>query len=218
MGDFLAVIGSIGVAVAAVALVRGRLEWAGMRNRRTAMFGFLVAAGILLTGTALASPGDPPAVVASKGPVLPRSVVDTAPSVRPLPTTITTPPTTTTTTTRPTTTHHTTHATMTPKTTTTTPAAVELTCAASVSDSSPADGSTVDVVVKTGVPGAQVTATAVFGPATTSHSGNSGSDGIASIPFHLSRWMYGYPVVVRVQVTNGGDNKYCGTVFTPLPN
>ena len=217
MGDFLAVIGSIGVAVAAVALVRGRLEWAGVRNRRTAMFGFLIATGLLLTGTALAAPSGPPAPEASKGSIMPRSVVDTAPTVTLLPTTTTTPPPPATTTTRPTTTRHTTRTTTTQPATTTTPA-VELICAASVSDSAPSDGSTVEVVVRTGVPGAQVTATAVFGPATTSHSGNSGSDGIADIPFHLGHWMYGYPVVVRVQVTDGEITKYCGTVFTPLPN
>ena len=221
MGDFFAIIGLVGVAVAAVALVRGRLDWAGMGNRRTAMFAFVVAAGVLLTGTALLTPAGAPGAIAAKDPNWrPQSVVDTLPTTTVPPgTTTTAPPTTPTTTTTtatrpPTTARHTTR----PATTTAQALTVPLTCAASVPDPAPADDSTIEVIVRTGVPGAAVTATAHFGPATTSHSAYSASDAIARIALHIGRWAYGYPVMVRVRVSDGATSQNCATTIIPLPN
>jgi len=90
-----------------------------------------------------------------------------------------------------------------------------LTCAASVSNPTPADYSTVDVIVRTGVAGASVTATAHYKTTDTTHSGIAAGDGVADIPFRISRATPGFTVGVDVTVSAQGASKSCSTAFTP---
>jgi hypothetical protein len=84
-----------------------------------------------------------------------------------------------------------------------------------MSNPTPADYSTVDVIVRTGVPGAGVTATAHYKTTDTTHSGVAAGDGVADIPFRISRATPGYTVAVDVTVAAGGASRYCSTGFTP---
>jgi competence protein ComEC len=91
-----------------------------------------------------------------------------------------------------------------------------LTCNASVSNPTPADYSTVEVIVHTGVPGASVTATAHYKTTDTTHNSSVGGDGVADIPFRISRATPGYTVTVDVTVAAGGASRDCSTGFTSL--
>lgn len=95
-----------------------------------------------------------------------------------------------------------------------TPTAAQLSCTASVSNSSPADYSTVDVYVRTS-PEATVTAVAHY--RTTSHqkSATADSEGRATIPYDISDATKGYRVVVDVTVSSGSAKATCSTSFTP---
>lgn len=102
-----------------------------------------------------------------------------------------------------------------PRTTPTTSPHSSLGCAASVSNSSPPDYSTVDVTVRTGAPGATVTATAHYKSTDTTHTATADGTGTAIIAFHISRATPGYTVTVDVTVTAGGASASCSTSFTP---
>ena len=84
-----------------------------------------------------------------------------------------------------------------------------------MSNSTPADYSTVDVIVHTGTPGASVTATAHYKTTDTTHTGVAAGDGVADIPFRISRATPGYTVAVDVNVAAGGASRFCSTGFTP---
>jgi hypothetical protein len=90
-----------------------------------------------------------------------------------------------------------------------------LTCAASMSNTQPADNSTTDVIVHTGVAGANVTTTAHYKTTSTTHSAVA-TDGNVDIPYDISRATHGYPVEVDVTVTAAGATQSCSTSFTPL--
>ncbi len=90
-----------------------------------------------------------------------------------------------------------------------------LTCSASMSNPQPAPYSTTDVIVRTGIAGSEVTATAHYKSTDTTHTGRAGSDGIADIPFRISRATKGYTVVVDVTVSANGQTQSCSTSFTP---
>jgi hypothetical protein len=90
-----------------------------------------------------------------------------------------------------------------------------LTCSASMSNSSPADYSTVNVIVATGLGGATATATAHYKTTDTTHTGSAASNGVATIPFHIARATVGYQVNVDVTVSGAGSTRSCSTAFTP---
>jgi hypothetical protein len=69
--------------------------------------------------------------------------------------------------------------------------------------------------VRTGVAGASVTATAHYKTTDTTHTGVAVGDGVADIPFRISRATPGYTVAVDVTATAGGTNRDCSTAFTP---
>jgi hypothetical protein len=60
-----------------------------------------------------------------------------------------------------------------------------------------------------------VTATAHYKTTDTSHSGVAASNGIADLPFRISRATIGYTVPVDVTVTGHGSSRSCSTSFTP---
>jgi hypothetical protein len=84
-----------------------------------------------------------------------------------------------------------------------------------MSNPTPADYSTVDVIVHTGVSGASVTATAHYKTTDTTHTGFAAGNGVAEIPFRISRATRGYTVAVDVTVASGGATRFCSTAFTP---
>jgi hypothetical protein len=90
-----------------------------------------------------------------------------------------------------------------------------LTCSAGMSNSSPTDYSTVDVIVDTGLRGAYVTATAHYRTTDTTHSRTAASNGVAVILFDISRATVGYRVPVDVAVSGAGSTRSCSTAFTP---
>lgn len=89
-----------------------------------------------------------------------------------------------------------------------------LSCSAGVDDASPAQYSTIHVVVHTSS-GAAVTATAHYKTTQTSHSGQAAADGSASIAFAISRATAGFHVIVDITVALGGRTNQCSTGFTP---
>ena len=90
-----------------------------------------------------------------------------------------------------------------------------LSCSASVSNSSPADYTTVDIYVRT-APGASVTTIAHY--KTTDHpkSTTANSAGQATIAYYISRATPGYTVDVDVTVSAGSRSSHCSTSFTPV--
>ncbi|HEY9240413.1 MAG TPA: hypothetical protein VIP48_00410 [Streptosporangiaceae bacterium] len=95
------------------------------------------------------------------------------------------------------------------------PTSARLFCAASVSDSSPPDYSTVDVYVQT-APGAAVTAVAHYKTASHQKSGTADSQGQATIPYDISDATKGYRAVVDVTVSSGSARATCSVSFTPV--
>jgi hypothetical protein len=95
------------------------------------------------------------------------------------------------------------------------PPASPLTCSASVSNPSPADYSTTDVIVHSGVAGVAVTATAHYKTTDTTHQVTADSHGVADIPFRISRATPGYTVDVEVTAAAHGATRSCSTSFTP---
>jgi hypothetical protein len=194
--------------------------------------GALIAIGIIgsVTTTPAAKSGTGTAstsVVESPSPTEPTTSVASSPSSHPAPPAITTPASGRSTTPpapRPTTTAvprppATTAAPLPPRTTAAprppAPRVSPLTCVASMSNPNPADYTTTDVIVRTGVSGATVTATAHYKTKDTTHSGIAASNGVADIAFNISGATPGYTVTVDVTVTAQGASKYCSTAFTP---
>jgi len=89
-----------------------------------------------------------------------------------------------------------------------------LTCTASMSNSTPSDYSTTDVLVAT-APDAGVTTTAHYKTTDTTHTAVADSTGHADIPYRISRATPGYTVTVDVAVTSGARTGSCSTSFTP---
>jgi hypothetical protein len=85
-----------------------------------------------------------------------------------------------------------------------------------MTNASPVDGATTDVIVSTGEAGAEVTATAHYKTTTTSHTAAAAGTGTADIPFRISRATPGYQVEVDVTVTASGGTETCATSFTPV--
>jgi hypothetical protein len=89
-----------------------------------------------------------------------------------------------------------------------------LSCSASVSNSSPADYSTVDITVRTA---AAATVTTVAHYKTTDHqkSAVAGGSGVATIAYSISGASPGFRVVVDVTAAAAGRTATCSTSFTP---
>jgi hypothetical protein len=97
----------------------------------------------------------------------------------------------------------------------TTPATGQgLSCSASVSNSSPADYSTVDVTVRT-VAAAAVTTIAHYKTTDNQQSTVADGSGVATIAYRISRATPGFPVVVDVTAAASGRTATCSTSFTP---
>jgi len=90
-----------------------------------------------------------------------------------------------------------------------------LTCSATVSNSSPADYSTVDITVRTAA-GATVTAVAHY--KTTSHQLTAVADasGVATVAYYISGATPGFTVEVDVSAAAGSRSASCSTSFTPV--
>ncbi len=93
-------------------------------------------------------------------------------------------------------------------------AAAAVHCTASMSNISPGDYATTDVLVQTS-PGAAVTATAHYKTEDTTNEGFADGSGAASIPFYTSGATLGYTVGVDVTATLNGHSGSCSTSFTP---
>jgi hypothetical protein len=89
-----------------------------------------------------------------------------------------------------------------------------LSCSASMSNASPSDNSTTDVIVHTAA-GASVTTTAHYKSTDTTHTGTASGSGVATIPYDIGRATAGHTVVVDVTVSAGGATASCSTSFTP---
>ena len=90
-----------------------------------------------------------------------------------------------------------------------------LSCSASVSNSSPADYTSVDIYVRT-VPGASVTTVAHYKTTDHQKSTTAGSAGQATIAYYISGATPGYTVEVDVTVSAGSRSSRCSTSFTPV--
>jgi hypothetical protein len=90
-----------------------------------------------------------------------------------------------------------------------------LSCGASVSSSSPADYTTVDINVHTAA-GASVTTVAHY--KTTDHQKTAVADGAgqATLPYYVSGATPGYTVTVDVTVSASSRTATCSTSFTPV--
>lgn len=89
-----------------------------------------------------------------------------------------------------------------------------LSCSASVSNSSPADYSTVDVTVRTAA-AAAVTTIAHYKTTDNQKSTVADGSGVATIAYDISRATAGFPVVVDVTAAASGRTATCSTSFTP---
>jgi hypothetical protein len=94
-------------------------------------------------------------------------------------------------------------------------AAAGLSCGATVSDATPADYTTVDVIVRT-TAGATVTTVAHY--KTTDHrkTGTADASGRAVTAYYISGATPGYTVTVDVTVTAGSRAAHCSASFTPV--
>jgi hypothetical protein len=94
------------------------------------------------------------------------------------------------------------------------PAAAALRCHASMSNSHPADYTTIYVNVGT-VRYAGITTVAHYRTVNRKHTGKANSKGTARIYYYISGATPGYQVKVSVTVTSGRDRGSCSTSFTP---
>jgi len=94
------------------------------------------------------------------------------------------------------------------------PAAAGLRCHASMSDSHPADYTSIYVNVGT-VRHASVTTVAHYRTVNRKHTGKANNKGNAKIDYYISGATPGYRVKVTVTVTSGRDHGSCSTSFTP---
>ena len=94
------------------------------------------------------------------------------------------------------------------------PAAAALPCQASMSNSHPADYTSIYVNVGT-VRHASVTTVAHYRTVNRKHTGKANNKGNAKIDYYISGATPGYRVKVTVTVTSGRDHGSCSTSFTP---
>lgn len=96
------------------------------------------------------------------------------------------------------------------------PSVHALSCSASVSNSSPADYTTVDITVQTAA-GASVTTVAHY--KTTDHQKTTVADGAGqvTVAYYISGATPGYTVAVDVTASAGSRTAHCSTSFTPVP-
>jgi hypothetical protein len=94
------------------------------------------------------------------------------------------------------------------------PQAKPLPCSAHMSNSHPADYTTVDVLVHTAAH-AHVTTVAHYKTTNTKHHGKAGRKGNDTIPYYISGATPGYKVKVSVSVVKGARTGSCSTSFTP---
>jgi hypothetical protein len=209
--------GLTGAILALVAVIRGRLRWARIGSRTAAAYVlagsvvlfFVGAAGAGASGTQ-GKTNPPPASnspqTSSKPPAVPvvssviAAAVTTTRAVTPAPVPVLPPP-------------RTTAAPVPPQPPAAPPS--PLTCTASMSDQQPTDYTNTDVIVRTGVAGADVTTTAHYKTTDTSHQAVATSNGEADIQYYISRATPGYTVVVDITVTANGATRSCSTSFTP---
>jgi UDP-N-acetylenolpyruvoylglucosamine reductase len=85
-----------------------------------------------------------------------------------------------------------------------------------MSNPQPADNTETDVIVRTGVAGAEVTTTAHYKTTDTTHQAAAVSNGEADIAYRISTAKPGYTVIVDVTVTANGTSRSCATSFTPV--
>jgi hypothetical protein len=90
-----------------------------------------------------------------------------------------------------------------------------LSCRASVSDSSPADYTTVSIYVHTAA-GASVTTVAHYKTTDHQKSAVATPTGQATIAYYVSGATPGYTVAVDVTSSAGGVSAHCATSFTPV--
>ncbi len=89
-----------------------------------------------------------------------------------------------------------------------------LPCAASMSNSRPADYTTTDVLVRTaGL--AKVTTVAHYKTTNHKKTAKAGTNGRVSVPYYISGATPGYKVKVSVNVSESGRSGSCSTSFTP---
>ena len=226
MPTFVFLLGWIALILAVIAVIRGHLDWARIKSRKAAVVALSGAFVVMMAGASWGSATNPAQNSATPPPVTSTTIAaptTTTATTTVVPTTTTTtttppppPPVTTTTTVRPA------AAAPAPVVRHTTvqapPPGPALSCSASMSDANPADYSTTDVLVQTGVSGASVTATAHYKTTSTTHSVVAGGDGSADVPFRISDAIPGYPVDVEVSVSAGGSSQSCSTSFTPYKN
>jgi hypothetical protein len=93
-------------------------------------------------------------------------------------------------------------------------ASAALRCHASMSNSHPADYTTIYVNVGT-VRYAAVTTVAHYRTVNRKHTGKANSKGTARIYYYISGATPGYQVKVSVTVASGRDRGSCSTSFTP---
>jgi hypothetical protein len=203
------VVGSV-IALAAVARGCCGRVWSG--SRRTAAAA-LAASLAVITLTAIAACSSTQPILSTAPTVLSASSSASARSTSAMPTATSSAQTTHAP--KPRTTATATTAPPAPRRTTTSAAPASTTCVASMSNPHPAEYSTTDVIVRTRVAGSSVTATAHYKTTDTSHTGTAASNGVADIPFRISRATIGYTVQVDVTVTGQGTSKSCSTSFTP---
>jgi hypothetical protein len=89
-----------------------------------------------------------------------------------------------------------------------------LPCAASVSNSSPADYSTVHIYVRT-ASAASVTTVAHYKTTDHQESATANAAGQATIAYYISGATPGYTVEIDVTVSAGSRSSHCSTSFTP---
>lgn len=87
-------------------------------------------------------------------------------------------------------------------------------CSASMSNPSPAQNSTTDVLITT-APGASLTVTAHYKSKDATHTATADGTGHASVPFDISRAAIDYTVEVDISASANGRTATCSAAFTP---
>jgi hypothetical protein len=199
LGVYLVIVavGLVALVLSVLALVRGKLDWALLRNRKVAGIVAGVAVVLVVVGVVLLIPAQHPTTTALRSPGTGFPSPATAPAGS--------APATT-------------GATVTgaaPTTTSTNAAARALTCAALMSNTQPEPNHTTDLLVQTAA-GATVTATAHFKAGPSAQTDKAPATGHADLTFAVGNAPLGFMVVVDITVAAHGLSKSCGTSFTPV--
>jgi hypothetical protein len=200
LGVFLVIVavGLVALVLSVLALVRGKLDWALLRNRKIAGIVAGVAVVLVVVGVVLLIPAaQHPTTTALRSPSNGFPVPATAPAGSAAATT---------------------GATVTsaaPTSTSTNAAARALTCDALMSNTQPEPNRTTDLIVQTAA-GATVTATAHFKAGPSTQTDKAPSTGHADLTFAVGNTPLGFTVVVDITVAAHGLSKSCGTSFTPV--